>query len=648
MCIFSFAYYECNHRGEDHIDTSSCRYFAKRGVHCQEDNTEHRERPGGVVFSNKKGRIHGKCISCFREEKDRMECAMANSMKTAKEEDDRRRRAEEERERAGEEARQERKRKEQERADEIEKARLAKDDEKKRDNEKRAAAAEKRQRELDDKAKRDAERKAELKQRKKDAERAEKRRQRELAEAEEDIRRQEDLDNIEREKEAKHRQELRQKHEDANRRRAERDEAERQEVAEQRKREKAELERRQKDIDDQNQILARETREAKDREDAAERAKRFATMEASDAAAKELERKLAPRRIASETKPTPLPPTEQTSPVARPPPPSNKPALDISGVIGHHGSQEIGYGMLGGRRIPLHESQRKPEPPKTPLSPPIKRGPAPINRLSGTIASSPHDYKIQQPSLVTTPGTPTPDWTRNIRKPSVAKPIPAPESRGVDAELAAKLAKQKAWEAEQETLEASKASQERAEPDWEMVNKPSSNTTTPAHPTPSAPQTPATLDSPPPTYPVVPPLAHPKLTTTPTSSPPPAAKPKPPVPVKRMSSTSSAQVSFMPAQTPFTSQKPSTSHTASIPIPPPIASLPSHLRRRVDSAAPSPQVGGNKKSGDWDDSGSESESEGEGRFGGDGSWDERVRVSTKAFNPDDVFGEQRRKGWKVA
>lgn len=290
--------------------------------------------------------------------------------------------------------------------------------------------------------------------------------------------------------------------------------------------------------------------------------------------------------------------------------------------------------MIGNRRVPIHESQRRPEPSKTHISPPIKRNPLPMNRLSGTIVSSPYDYKIQQPSLVATLGTPGRDWRKSTRKTSVSTPIPAPESTDVDAELKAKLARRKTL-AEPESEEADKASPEKADSDWEMVNKPS-NTTSPAHTIPSAPQKPAISNSPPPTYPVVPPLAHPDLACA--SPPPPAAKPKPPVPVKRISSTSS------PTQIPHTSQTPP------IPTPPPMSSLPSHLRLRVDSAAPSPQVGTKKGgSSDWDDSDSESEIEEEKRFGGDGAWDRWDRnVTQKAFSPNDVYGEQRRKGWKAA
>lgn len=647
MCIFSFGFHECGHRGVDHIDTSSCKYFAESEVHCQEDNPRHRNRPGGVVFSNKSATIPGYCVSCFREDKDATERAMADSMRTAKEEDDRRRearkRAKEQRERAEEEARRERKRKEEERADQVEKARLAKGREQyeqneaerqqKEESQRRVAAAEKRRQRDVEKSKRDAEREMELKQRKKDAAIAEARRQQERAEAEERIRRQEELDEAYRReedrKEAEHQEFLRRMDEAAERARAEKKEAERLKAVEQLRRREAELERRQREIDDHNRALTTEAQGARAREEAAKH-------ESDKAAASELERKLASRRVTLETQPTQVPPTEQTSPIAKPPPPSSKPVVDISGVIGRHGSQEIGYGTLGGRRIPLHESQRRPEPPKTPISPPPKRGPAPINRLGGTIASSPHDYMIQQPSLVATPGTPTPDWKMNVRKLSVSKPVPAPESTGPSAELAAKLAKQKAWEAEQEKLEASSSQHPKAESEWELVNKPFSSSTAAGHP-PSAPHTPAAPNSPPPTYPVVPPLAHPNIASA--SPPPMVTKPKPPVPVKRMSSITSPAQTFSPAQ------KPSV-QTPSIPTPPPISSLPSRLR--VDSAAPSPQVGSKKGgSSDWDDSGSESEDE-EDRFGGDGAWDEKDgNLGRKYFSPDDVFGEQRRKGWKA-
>lgn len=566
------------------------------------------------MVSNTREILSGRCISCRREAEDAMQRATTNSIKTAMEEDDRRKQAQKERERAEKEARRERKRKEEERADEIEKTRLAK-----------AAAAEKLRQENKDKAKREAKRK----QQKEDARQAELRRQRELDEAEDEIRRQEDLDEIAREKrrkreedrrEAEHQEKLRRKRDDANRRQAERDEAERQEAAEQQRIEQAEFERRQKEIEDQNQVLARAAQEAKDRDGAAER---LARMEAEEAAASELDRKLTQRRFASETQATPAPPPEQIRTKAKPASPPTKPTVDIAGVIGNHGSPELGYGMIGGRRIPIHESQRRPEPLKTAAPPPVKRGPTPISRLGGTIASSPHDYKIQQPSLVATPGTPTPDWKKNIRKTSVSTPVPAPESTGVDAELRARLAKQRAWEAEQEKKAASDAHQENDEPDWEVINKPISSTT------------PATPISPPPTYPVVPPLAHPKLES---ASPALPAKRKPPVPVKRMSSASSPS-----CPTPVSAQTAHASTHPSIPTPPPISSLPS--RMRVDSAAPSPRVdgkaGGNS---DWDDSGSEdSESEGEGQFGGSGDGG----MGTKQFSPGDVFGGQRRKGWKA-
>ncbi|KAJ4383213.1 hypothetical protein N0V86_001257 [Didymella sp. IMI 355093] len=526
MCKFTFTLLECGHRGRDHIDTSSCRYFKESKIHCQDDNPEHRRRSGGVTISKDTIRIPGKCVKCIRVEQEAVARAMEESIRTAEEEARRR----EERKRAEDKARRKQQREaDEERANSIEKKRLTKDrqryeqneveQKKKRDAETRAA--DKRRHEEAGKTKRDAERKAErdakLRQEKEDKKLDDARRQRELAEVEEDIRIQDELEKerIRQQKvkrdserqEAEHQESLRRKKKTADRERAERDEAERRQVvAEERRREEAELERQQKEINEQNEALERAAQEAEEGEEDAEYAKRIARMKADiEAGERELQRKLVQRRLASETEPISPPPTEQTLPVVRPTPSSTKPAVDISEVIGHHGPQEIGHGMLGGRRIPLHESQKRPEPPKTPVSPPVKRGPAPINRLGGTIASSPHDYKIQQPSLVATPGTPTPDWKRSVRQASISRAVPTPEPTGPSSELASKLAKRKAWEASQENEDADNVPV-KSEPSWDPTNAPSSSPSTPANPTSSAPQAPAysTSTSPPPTYPVVP------------------------------------------------------------------------------------------------------------------------------------------------
>ncbi|KAF1930272.1 uncharacterized protein M421DRAFT_418588 [Didymella exigua CBS 183.55] len=631
MCVFTFTYFECGHRGEDHIDTSTCKYFKRTGVHCQDDNPQHRLRPGGTTIEVKKSKEPGNCVKCFRVEQEAIARALDESKKTADEEEKRR----QERERAEHEARRKQKRAaDEERADNVEKARLAKgrqqfeqneaEQKRKRDAKIRAAAAEKRRQEdADKKAKRDAKQKQE----KQDADLAEKRRQQELAEAREQIAREDELEqerkrqekvkkNAER-KEAEHQESLRRLKEDADRKRAEDNKAERRRAAaEERRREESELERRQREINAQNVALEKAAQEAEEGEEDAEHAKRVAQMEADvKAAERELQRKLAQRRVVSETEPTSPTPTEQALPLSRLTSPSTRSSVDYGVVIGHHGPQELGHGMLGGRRIPLHESQKRPEPLKTPISPPIKRGPAAINRLGGTIDSSPYDYKIQQPSLVATPGMPTPDWRKNARPTSASRSIPTPEPTGATFELEARLAKRRAWEAEQEKLEA-----EKTEPDWEIVNQPANSSAIPTKPTSPALQAPTMSTSPPPTYPVVPPLAHPKLGFATPSPSPAISKPKPPVPVKRIPSTSS------PSQMP------------SIPTPPPLPSLPTRLR--IDSAAPSPQVG-SKRGDDWDDD----ESEDEDRFGNDGAWDDKM--TRKQFSAEDVFGEQRRKGWRM-
>lgn len=310
-----------------------------------------------------------------------------------------------------------------------------------------------------------------------------------------------------------------------------------------------ETERQQKAHSERNEALRKEIQAERDRkrqEDDAAHAEKLALKKAEDDRLKreeeELQRILAQRKAAGES-------NEPASPPNNPAPPTPKSPVDYSKMVGSVRAPEIGPYTIGGRRVPIHESQKIPEQPKTPMTPAHKAGPAPIARLGGIVQASPSSMEWKPPQA-STPGTPcTPNWQKNPRPHSVSKGIPTPPEPAIDPVLAAKLEKRRAWEAENEAQEASKPPS--GESEWAQVDAPK-----PTSPAPSS-------------KPASPPLTKPLS--------PAGTRPKPPVKPKRISSATSPQ------------------------LPSPAAEMPTHVR--VDSAFATPVLGSKTGEDDsaWDE-----------------------------------------------
>ena len=135
------------------------------------------------------------------------------------------------------------------------------------------------------------------------------------------------------------------------------------------------------------------------------------------------------------------------------PPPAPKPATvsrETNYALPPVGEQKIGRFKLGGRSVPIHESQDIPDTPTTSGIPMSPSSPAPFARLGGAIAPSDmpimRELKGQVPPVVPA----AMDSKAGLRKTGGPRkvPPPVPERMGVDPKLAALLAKQRAWEPE--------------------------------------------------------------------------------------------------------------------------------------------------------------------------------------------------------
>ena len=645
MCIFTYTHLDCGHRQQDHIDTSSCTYFEHTGVHCQPDSRQHRER-GTQVLTRK---WSGECADCRQKIQDGWDASeLAAAVKASL--------AAAEKERTSQLKREQKYREDVERADQAEKARLARD---------RARLAQ----EDDDREAEREKRRREERRARKEAEK-EKRRQEELRLADKEARRLRRADERRRENEAAEMQARRAEMEQAEHERKlqmrreeeawyrEREEAEHQQRLQA---EKDQLKARQ--VREETEALERQRAAEAQREAALkqqlqqlqdEEARRHLTAEQD--AARRAQEELAAKKAANDAMERTLlaRAIDQISPSSTPPPPapSSKPVvLDPASLIGTHAPAEYGHMRIGNRPVPLHPSQKHAHQlSSNPATPSTGRMPlTPMARLGGTITSSPTAYTVHAPNAVGTPTTAgaTPQWKRSLlsrnnswKGEGAGSPVPTSTStstgeQGPEEELRARLEKRRAWEAEQERAEqaaqtqATQATQqvrevprdEASESESESESDASSaeeseasdwerETTIPARTHTAAARTqshlPSTEQQPSPTYPPVPPLAHPRLSPAssyPASSSPasPAvSRPRPPVPVKRLSSANgTAQVAGKGGV------------GGGVPAAPPLPAAFKKAHARVDSAAASPAMG----------------VEGSPRVG-------------------DAFGEQRRRGWK--
>ena len=622
MCIFTYTHLDCGHRQQDHIDTSSCNYFEHTGVHCQPDSRQHRER-GTQVLTCKRG---GRCADCRQKIQDGWDASeLAAAVKASL--------AAAEKERESQLRRERKYREDVERADQAEKARLARDRARlAQEDEDREAEREKRRRE---------ERRA-----RKEADK-EKRRQEELRLAEKEARRLRRADERRRENEAAEMQARRDELEQAEHER--KLQMKREEEAWYREREEAEHQQRLQAEKDQLNRKARQVREeteALEHQRAAE-AQREATLKqqlqqlqdeearrhltAEQDAARRAQEELAAKKAANDAMERTLlaRAIDQISPSSTPPPPTpSKPIiLDPASLIGTHAPAEYGHMRIGNRPVPLHPSQKHAQQlSSNPATPSTGRMPlTPMARLGGTITASPTAYTVHAPNAVGTPTTAagaTPEGKRSLLSRTnswkgdggAGTPI-STGAKGPEEELRARLERRRAWEAETEegtaqTAQTQAAQQVRevpreaprkqaSETESETESEASSNeeeseasdweveTTIPAPRRATAAA--AATEHPSPTYPPVPPLAHPRL-----SSAPAANRPRPPVPVKRLSSTNNTP-----------------QLAGNVPVAPPLPAF-KKAHARVDSAAASPALG--------------------------------VEGSPRAAG--DLFGEQRRRGWK--
>ncbi|OSS44212.1 hypothetical protein B5807_11121 [Epicoccum nigrum] len=639
MCVFTYTHLDCGHRLQDHIDTGSCNYFEHTGVHCQPDSRQHRER-GTQVLTRKRS---GECADCRQKIQDGWDASeLAAAVKASL--------AAAEKERMSQLKREQRYREDVERADQAEKARLARD---------RARLA---QEDNDREAEREKRRKEERRARK-EAEK-EKKRQEELRLADKEARRLRRADERRRENEAAEMQA----------RRAELEQAEHERKLQMRReeeawyREREEAEHQQRLQAEKDQLKARQVREeteALERQRAAE-AQREAALKlqlqqlqdeearrhltAEQDAARRAQEELAAKKAANDAMERTLlaRAIDQISPSSTPPPPtpapSSKPVvLDPASLIGTHAPAEYGHMRIGNRPVPLHPSQKHAHQlSSNPATPSTGRMPlTPMARLGGTITASPTAYTVHAPNAVGTPTTAgaTPEWKRSLlsrtnswKGESAGSPVPMSTStsrgeKGPEEELRARLEKRRAWEVEVEREQTAQtqaaqqvreaAREEDSESESESESEVSSDeeseasdwdreTTIPAPPRAPAARTQAPAPShPSPTYPPVPPLAHPRLSSTSPSSASPSTatavhRPRPPIPVKRLSSTNN------------TPQLTGKGGAAGVPLAPPLPAF-NKTHARVDSAAASPALG--------------------------------MEGSPRAVG--DAFGEQRRRGWKA-
>jgi hypothetical protein len=142
----------------------------------------------------------------------------------------------------------------------------------------------------------------------------------------------------------------------------------------------------------------------------------------------------------------PATPIRVTPPLRSPPVETPAKPVDYSLPVGQ---QEYGAYTLGGRRQPVHESQKQ-KAAKYLNSPVTPSSPAPIARLGGTIQpSSPSPRQLH--TLSSPVPTPT-DLRANLRRTGgPRKSMPSQSEAGTNPELVAFLARRRTWERNDET-----------------------------------------------------------------------------------------------------------------------------------------------------------------------------------------------------
>lgn len=491
MCEFTYTFLECNHRKQDHIDTSSCEYFDRTGVHCQPDNPQQCRERGTTVTTRNRSGICDDCIRKAEQKRlDREEGERLLKLDNEREKKARRERAEQEREEA------------------------------------------RRNKEIDDLRKQLAEQekaKRELKQQKKAKEAA----------AQAEARHQDKLRLIKEEAERKQRQQDRDDEDERIRRKEFKKAREALEAANAHKKseeeaEAADLDRQQQELDARKAALQREEqahahklKQAQDASHAQGLAKRKAKLlqdqldlETQERAASELALHLARQKAAAEAQfeeqppLTPNPPTTPSTPHT---------PVDYSKLVGNVGLPTFGPYTIGGRRAPMHASQNSPHESPSPASPPanFKPAPAPVARLGGIVHAAPGvmEWKPPATSIPTTPTTP--HWQASPRPRAVSNRVPS-EEPVMDPVLQRRLsAQRRKCEVEEAAKREGLQTSTGVYGDADVFSTHERPDASPASIV--QPQTSATSPPPPP------------------PPPPPMTKPKPPVKPKRVSSSSSPQ-----------------------------------------------------------------------------------------------------------
>ena len=436
MCRYTITILECGHKQNDHVDTYNCPYFERTSVSCDRENPKTKDRCTIKTWNE-----NGICSRCLRENE---EAAMRRDL---------------------------------EREREFKRREAAENEE----------ALRRGERELLEKNRRLADEKWRAEKEAEEQARERSRREQEKKKAAEEKRR------AEREAEERARERSRREHE----KKMAAEEARTREVERQ---SKAEYERQlQERLDQDMQIMIQKSldeaaRKKKEEEEEMQRALRESArlehMERKyqeDAVGSGIEdwkqhlltsllpqirstRTDVPIRTAAPPSPPATPPMKSMPPpppppapapvpkpaVAKPaprPPPAPKPATvsrETNYALPPVGEQKIGRFKLGGRSVPIHESQDIPDTPTTSGIPMSPSSPAPFARLGGAIAPSDmpimRELKGQVPPVVPA----AMDSKAGLRKTGGPRkvPPPVPERMGVDPKLAALLAKQRAWEPE--------------------------------------------------------------------------------------------------------------------------------------------------------------------------------------------------------
>ncbi|CAG5186184.1 uncharacterized protein ALTATR162_LOCUS11511 [Alternaria atra] len=438
MCKYTITILECGHKQNDHVDTYNCPYFERTSVACDRDNPKTKDRCTIKTWDE-----NGICNRCLRENE---EAAMRRDEEREREFKRREAAENEEALRRGE-------------RELIEKNRRIADEKWRAEKEAEEQTRERSRREHEKKKAAEERRRAEKEAEERARERS--RREHEKKMAAEEARTRE----VERQSKAEYERQLQerldqdmeimiQKSLDEAARKKKEEEEEMQRAL----RESARLAHMERSY--QEDPIRSGHRDMGDgvTEHWTERTTRTTTRTVNDiptrTAAPPSPPATPPKMSMPPPPPAPAPKPTVTKSAPRPPPaPKPAPApKEVNYSLPAVGDQKIGRFRLGGRNVPIHESQDIPDTPTTSGIPMSPTSPAPFVRLGGAIAPSDmpivRELKGQVPPVVPA----AMDSRAGLRRTSGPRkvPPPVPQRMGVDPKLEALLAKQRAWEPEDE------------------------------------------------------------------------------------------------------------------------------------------------------------------------------------------------------